>query len=371
MQEMNTRQTMEYLKQAVDLEVSVYKQEETSAEARRNLVRRNVPKPDLTPPKKSVTTYEDLLDMTKKGEFRNLSKKNYTEKSKEILRPLSNLSWPLISEDDEPPYLMLGMAICILIISAIIIIGGAIAGVWVLSLVIGGSCLLVSIWCCSVAQKGIAKAKTIQYNEQMVMNVFKNLEKYYEEVYQEEIASYRQRKPCLEAQYSADLTIAEQNFEKATMAVRRLDAFLEETKDLLEKLYAADVIFPKYRNMVAMCTMYEYFASGRCTELTGPNGAYNLYEQELRQNLIINQLENINANLEQVKQNQYILYQGIMETNRALQTISGDVKQLVNAAEVVAESSRITAFYSEVTAKNTQAIKYLMQMEQMEFTVQF
>ena len=138
-----------------------------------------------------------------------------------------------------------------------------------------------------------------------------------------------------------------------------LDAPLYETMDLLEKLYAMDIIFPKYRNMVAMCSMYEYFASGRCTELTGPNGAYNLYESELRQNLIINQLEAVNMNLEQVKQNQYILYQGIMETKQALHTISSDVRNLVNATNDIAVSSRITAYCSQITAANAQAQTYL------------
>ena len=39
--------------------------------------------------------------------------------------------------------------------------------------------------------------------------------------------------------------------------------------------------------MTAMCTMYEYFVTGRCDKLSGADGAYNLYETEVRQNIII------------------------------------------------------------------------------------
>ena len=199
----------------------------------------------------------------------------------------------------------------------------------------------------------------IAKSEKIAKEVHKRLEAYYEEVYQEKMAAYRLNKPKLEAKYQADSQIAERNFRKARNEVDKLDEPLRKARNLLEELYDMDIIFPKYRNMVAMCTMYEYFASGRCTELTGPNGAYNLYEQELRQNLIINQLENINENLEQVKQNQYILYQGIMETNKTLRTISGDIERMVNATEDIAASARITAYCSAVTAQNTEALKYI------------
>ena len=73
--------------------------------------------------------------------------------------------------------------------------------------------------------------------------------------------------------------------------------------DALRALYNTGIIWEKYQNLVAVSTMYEYIASGRCDRLDGPYGAYNLYESELRQNIIIGQLSKIETHLEQIKEN--------------------------------------------------------------------
>lgn len=57
---------------------------------------------------------------------------------------------------------------------------------------------------------------------------------------------------------------------------------LRETQSVLENVYSADVIYPKYRNLPALTSIYEYLITGRCEGLTGPHGAYNLYEDEVR-----------------------------------------------------------------------------------------
>ena len=60
---------------------------------------------------------------------------------------------------------------------------------------------------------------------------------------------------------------------------------LNKTKDLLSELYSQDIIYPKYRNLPALTSMYEYFITGRCDEFAGPHGAYNLYEDEVRKDV--------------------------------------------------------------------------------------
>ena len=62
---------------------------------------------------------------------------------------------------------------------------------------------------------------------------------------------------------------------------------MQATESMLRKLYSKDIVHQKYRNFIAISQIYEYFDTGRCTELEGPNGAYNLFESELRQNIII------------------------------------------------------------------------------------
>ena len=113
-----------------------------------------------------------------------------------------------------------------------------------------------------------------------------------------------------------------------------------------------------------MCSIYEYFGSGRVDTLEGPNGAYNLYESELRQNLIVNSLDKISSNLEIVKSNQFILYNELINNSKELNTKLSDisnslnktlysVKNIEDLSRITAESSYINAYCSQVTAENS------------------
>lgn len=108
----------------------------------------------------------------------------------------------------------------------------------------------------------------------------------------------------------------------------------------LTKLYSQNVIYAKYRNLVAVATIYEYFDSGRCTELEGPNGAYNMYEGELRSNIIICSLSQIIADLTQIKNGQYALYEQISRSNE-------NVTYLLNN---IYNAQMLTAYYAEAAA---------------------
>ena len=55
---------------------------------------------------------------------------------------------------------------------------------------------------------------------------------------------------------------------------------VSQISNTLDSVYSLDIIHPKYRNMVAVIRILEYFDSGRCTALTGAYGAYNKYEDE-------------------------------------------------------------------------------------------
>ena len=89
----------------------------------------------------------------------------------------------------------------------------------------------------------------------------------------------RERKPALCAALSEQIAYAE--------------ASLSITKQTLESLYGLNLIYPKYRNYTAIASFYEYFCSGRCKELTGHEGAYNIFEQEVRMGIIIDKLDAI------------------------------------------------------------------------------
>ena len=170
-----------------------------------------------------------------------------------------------------------------------------------------------------------------------------------EQIYQQELAKYTLQVPLNEKKYSEEKA----QYEVAKKQVESLDTPLKETTKILDKVYGKDYIFPKYRNLIAMSTIYEYFVTGRVNELTGPNGAYNLYEQELRQNLIINNLETINTQLETIKNNQFTLYTELKKSNETQQKMLGALTEILNNTDSIAASAEISAYCSRITANNS------------------
>ena len=192
-----------------------------------------------------------------------------------------------------------------------------------------------------------------------------------EEEYQAKLQEYENNL----GQYQLRLSeIESENQKKRDMYEKQLVAYSEEVADYecrgkavmhelfdakwnleeaLISLYEEGIIYSKYRNLVAVSTIYEYLASGRCDQLEGPNGAYNLYEMELRQNIVIGQLSTITEHLEQIKENQYTLYYEIQNANRnsesMLSSIGDDVK--------------FSAYQNAATAKNVETMRYISTMK--------
>jgi len=157
----------------------------------------------------------------------------------------------------------------------------------------------------------------------------------------------------------------------AKIAVELVDKELTDAAALLKSLYecrnglyAFDVIFGKYRNVVALSTFYEYLMAGRCTQLEGADGAYNIYENELRTNMIIEKLD-------EIKDNQYMTYSALKAINNsldylestmstALNSIQKDVAHIAQNSDVIAHNTAITAYYSKVNAELTNALGYMV-----------
>lgn len=93
----------------------------------------------------------------------------------------------------------------------------------------------------------------------------------------------------------------------------------------LGKLYDMDVVYPKYRNLSMISSLYEYFASGRCSTLEGHEGAYNILEQEIRLDHIVMRLDQVIVNLEKIRQNQYMLYETMQSVNANVSRLYGAV----------------------------------------------
>lgn len=128
-------------------------------------------------------------------------------------------------------------------------------------------------------------------------------------------------------------------------AINSLAATGNDIVEKKNKLYSLDIIYGKYRNLVAVSQFVDYLESGRCTKLTGPDGAYNLFESEMKQNIIIESLETINQNLGTIMQNQYMLYSALQENNRILSRIEDNTATIAYNTEIMSRNMEISMRY--------------------------
>jgi hypothetical protein len=162
------------------------------------------------------------------------------------------------------------------------------------------------------------------------------------------VEQYKRKLASIEETYSEEFKTYEQNLfkynDKSFSVMEQHTTALSSLEVALQMHYDENVIFPKYRNMIAITTINEYLLSGRCFELEGPNGAYNLYEMELRQNIIIGQLSTVIDNLEQIRNNQFSLYRELIHTNES-------VNQIIYELRDLGKTSKLNAYFSGVAAK--------------------
>lgn len=141
---------------------------------------------------------------------------------------------------------------------------------------------------------------------------------------------------------------------------------LRITRNLLSKLYSYNVIHPKYRSLVPMSMMCEYFDTGRCSSLTGHGGAYDVYENELRQNIIIGKLDVIIQKMDEIVDNQYMLHQALVECNNNISKVNSNLKSLQSTNDEILECSQVTAYNSRISAVNTSAMSAIAIYEHLK-----
>ena len=155
--------------------------------------------------------------------------------------------------------------------------------------------------------------------------------------------------------------------------ITKSEELLKETFKARNELYAYDVIFGKYRDVVALSSFYEYLMSGRCTSLEGADGAYNIFESEIRANRVIAQLDTVISSLDDIKQNQYMMYQELRKINTSLQQLNSTMdaavgslrnietsaKHISENSDLIAHNTAVTAYYSKVNAELTNALGYM------------
>lgn len=159
------------------------------------------------------------------------------------------------------------------------------------------------------------------------------------------------------------------------------DVEVQEAENTLKKCIEAkltyesyNVVFPKYRNLIAYASFYEYLESGRCDSLSGVNGAYNLYEAELKQNTVIaaviegtgvdgryqdKSIRGIFTTAEMNK-NLHELNTSMHKAVESLGQIQGAAKKIVENSELTAYNTAATAYYTKINTQLTNALGYMV-----------
>lgn len=107
-----------------------------------------------------------------------------------------------------------------------------------------------------------------------------------------------------------------------------------EILDTLKNLYAMGIVRPKYQNWVAVSSFYEYLDYGRCEELEGRDGAYNLFEDESKLNRIIGQLDVIITKLDVIASTQFKLYEELVRVNEGIGELKTSIDMGIQSIKV-------------------------------------
>lgn len=181
----------------------------------------------------------------------------------------------------------------------------------------------------------------------LVISSYKKQKQHYIENEQIINNNYKIDKQNDEKRVSNELVL-KQKYQQARNSLYNTYA---QTCNTLNALYAKKIIYPKYQNdLVAICMFHEYFESGRCHDLTGHEGAYNIYEQELRMGIIIGKLDIIIQKLDEIQSNQYALY-------TAVQQISNQQNRILSSLQQISLNQDMQSEHLEHIRYNTAALK--------------
>ncbi len=155
------------------------------------------------------------------------------------------------------------------------------------------------------------------------------------------------------------------------MKIREQKKKVNETLELLYNIRINGILclHPEYRGLVPISVIYGYFDTGRCTQLQGHEGAYNLYEDEKMKKMIIEKLDIIDNKLDNL--NGTMIYVGqaiescndtlkeldrnserlVSDLNRMGNSVSSKLNTLNEKTNTIIQNTANAAYYSEVSAK--------------------
>ncbi|MBR3268312.1 MAG: hypothetical protein IKI58_06265 [Oscillospiraceae bacterium] len=178
----------------------------------------------------------------------------------------------------------------------------------------------------------------------------------------EERSRQREKAQLVNTLYQTQHSLQESYEKERALSARQeeIAAAFRTAKSNRENLYAENVLPQKYRNWNAIATMYEYLATGRCTTIQGHGGIYDTYENDVKQGLIISNLQGINARLDVISENQQMLYREFSQANRTLSSIQNSLTNIEKYSAQTAQNTAISAAADRQIAESARWIEWRM-----------
>lgn len=159
--------------------------------------------------------------------------------------------------------------------------------------------------------------KLRKYNEEYEERVRK-----YDEEYNRKYQEYQRKSEEYQRAVKESNARRMRSEERELRYQRTLENMLSELGEQVrmlnktrEKAYEAGIVYPKYQGLIPIVMFCEYIESGRCNTLTGHEGAYNIYESDMKYHNIVTRLDRIQSSLDEIRMNQQTLYNVMEEAN--------------------------------------------------------
>jgi len=201
------------------------------------------------------------------------------------------------------------------------------------------------------------------------------LEKYTSELEKYNLMQKNAEEKVLRSKSAYDNRIKADDFIPECHQLKQsIDNEIREAEELLKKLYknrnelySYNVIFEKYRNPVALASFYEYLMSGRCSSLEGHDGAYNIYENEIRMDIVISKLTDVIKSLNRIEKKQYMIYNEITNIHKSIDSLNKTMSSAVSSLNTIerntaisAHNTAVSAYYSKLNAELTNALGFML-----------
>lgn len=160
-------------------------------------------------------------------------------------------------------------------------------------------------------------------------------------------------------EYKKEINDVKTQVQALTEVLAHSKEKLEDTTGILNQYYDMGYIYNKYRGMVPICSICEYFESGRCFTFEGPHGAYNLYEEEVRSNLIIDKLDKVIERLDRLNDGQQMLARLIRESNDKIDRLSCAIDDMGLSMMNIERNTALSTYYDRITSENAAHISWV------------